>query len=488
MDGHRKADIKLDKLLVNPENYRFDPVADQQEAMLTMLRSQKDKILNLARDIAQRGLNPMERLVVKEIGSGKYIVLEGNRRIIALKLMANPGELSDGYPYKGVFEELHDKYKDTLPTAVECVIYRADQQDSADSWIQLKHTGENQGVGTVAWNSVQRQRFAARHAEQEPKTLQVLEFLKENGVDTTGVLATNLERLLTTPQVRQALGFDFVNKQLALLEPEADVIAKLKKVVERMSAKGFSVTDIYHAPDRLQWIQDVLGLQPAPATPSPAQTPTPSPVASNGNSASPTPQPTPAAAPSGSNGASQPSATGTGTSTAAPPQPVSPPAPPPPVAPSVYYTLVSPTRVLPATIPTKIVKIYKELQIVHVTGQRQAPHAVAALLRILIEITAQEYLIRKQGFGYDSGNHFRKRTDPTKTYDELRDKLNYIANNCGLPGNIAQVLRALLSRQLMTAELNQVMHNTIFTADAAAIKAIWQNFESVFDYLIGEMQ
>ncbi len=109
-------------------------------------------------------------------------------------------------------------------------------------------------------------------------------------------------------------------------------------------------------------------------------------------------------------------------------------------------------------------------------------------LRILIEITAQEYLIRKQGFWYDSGNHFRNRNDPTKTYDELRDKLNYIANNCGLPGNIAQVLRALLSRQLMTAELNQVMHNTIFTADAAAIKAIWQNFESVFDYLIGEMQ
>ena len=79
MDGC-KADIALDKLLVNAENYRFETVNDQQEAMLTMLRSQKDKILNLARDIARRGLSPVERLAVKEAGGDKYIILEGNRR------------------------------------------------------------------------------------------------------------------------------------------------------------------------------------------------------------------------------------------------------------------------------------------------------------------------------------------------------------------------------------------------------------------------
>jgi hypothetical protein len=145
--------------------------------------------------------------------------------------------------------------------------------------------------------------------------------------------------------------------------------------------------------------------------------------------------------------------------------------------------------VLPATIPPKIIKIYHELKTVHVAGTRQAvPHAVAALLRILVEITAQEYLEQKHGFWLDSGKRFRKRSDPRLTLDELRDKLNYIANNCGLPTNLAQVLKTLLGRQLMTAELNQVMHNTIFLADAAAIKGIWQNFENVFNYLIDEMK
>ncbi len=484
MDGHRKAYIKLDDLLVNPENYRFDPVENQQDAMLVLLQDQKDKILNLARDIAQRGLSPLERLSVKEAEGGKYIILEGNRRITALKLMSNPAELPDDYTYKGVFEELHERYKDMLPAVVECAVYAADEQDAADRWVLLKHTGENQGVGTVPWNSFQKQRFESRHKKKKSTALQVVDLLNENGVDASGVLATNLERLLTTPQVRHALGFDFINKQLTLLEPEAEVFQKLKKVVARMNAKGFSVSDIYHATDRLNWIQDVLGLQPAPVTPAPAPTPSPAPAASNGSAATPASQPAPGGTPSNGTAPSLSSTASAGTNTP-PPQPAPAPAP---AAPSVYYSLVNPTKVLPQTIPGKIRIIYKELQTVHVTGSRQAPHAVAALLRILIEITAQEYLMKKHDFWDDRGNHFRNRSDRTLTLDELRDKLNYIANNCGLPGNIAKVLRALLGRQLMTAELNEVMHNTIFTADAAAIKGIWQNFESVFDYLIGEMQ
>src|SRR6266704_5111270 len=245
MDGHRKADIKLDDLLVNPENYRFDPLENQRDAMLVMLRSQKDKVLNLARDIAQHGLSPMERLAVKEAEGDKYISLEGNRRLTVLKLMVNPDELSGDYPYRGVFEELHVRYGDTLPTTVECAVFGADEQEAADRWVNLKHTGENQGVGTVPWNSFQKRRFELRHKQEQSTTLQVTDLLKANGVDISGVLATNLERLLTTPQVRHALGFDFTNKQLTLLEPEADVVQKLKKVVARMQAEGFRVNDIY---------------------------------------------------------------------------------------------------------------------------------------------------------------------------------------------------------------------------------------------------
>jgi hypothetical protein len=109
-------------------------------------------------------------------------------------------------------------------------------------------------------------------------------------------------------------------------------------------------------------------------------------------------------------------------------------------------------------------------------------------LRILIEITAEEYLMMKQGFRFDGSGVFRNPTDQGKAYDRLDEKLKYIANNCSLPRNVANVLRVLVIDQLVATTLNQVMHNTIFRASGTAIKDLWLNYENVFDYLIGEMQ
>lgn len=480
MNSPQKLDIKLDKLLVNPDNYRFETVKDQPEAMLIMLSSQNNKIISLAKHIAQHGLNPTKRLVVKKVEGGKYVALEGNRRITVLKLMTNPYELPGDYPFKSIFEDLHARYKDGLPTAVECVVYPEDQQNIADRWVLLEHTGENQGVGTVRWNPVQKDRFESRHKQQElSRAVQVLEFLKLRGTGTSGIEATNLERLLGTRGVPQELGIDFPNKKLILTESEEDVLQKLTKVVKRMKAKDFGVGEIYKVGQRLEWIRNVLAPQLA-APKSSVATNTSRPASSNTGTNTTAPSPSP----SGATNRSQPAVPSDGSSTPMPPQPAPTPAP---TSPYSYQTLINPTKTLPATAPPKIAEIYKELQIVNIIGPRQAPHAVGALLRILVEITAQEYLLRTQGFTYDKDT-FRNPAEQGKSYSELIGKLNYIANRCSLPIHVAQVLKVLVTNQLVTTTLNQVMHSTIFTADATSIKGLWKNFEKVFDHLISEMQ
>jgi hypothetical protein len=495
MDRHQKIDIELDKLLVNPENYRFKSVTNQQEAMLTMLKSQDSKIMRLAKDIAAHGLNPTRRLLVKETADGKYVVLEGNRRITAIKLMNNPNEIPGDYRFKSIFEDLNAKYKDDLPTILECVVYPENQQGVADSWVLLEHTGENQGIGTVTWNSMQKQRFEAGHKQtQLSKALQVLELLEVKGINISGVEVTNLERLISTPAVRQELGIDFPKKKLLLTESEQDVLQKLKKVVQRMSAPTFVVSHIYRANQRLEWIKDVLAQQP-PTSNSPVSIPTSAPVSPASNGSGPASQGVLPFSSSSNNNTLQSAASNNDVSVSLvsqpPPSPsptAGPVLPPPPSNSNNYPTLVNPTKLLPTTAPAKIASVYKELQTVYLFGQRAAPHAVGALLRILVEIIAQEYLMKKHGFKYDSSNAFRNPSEQGKVYSELREKLNYIANKCNLPSPIAQSLRALVSNQLITTTLNQVMHNTIFVADAAMIKGLWTNFEKVFDHLVSEMQ
>lgn len=489
MSNHYNADIKLSDLLVNRENYRFHSVADEHEAMLIMLDSQQGKLTKLAESIAQQGLNPTKRIPVIKIDGGKYVVLEGNRRVTALKLMKNPDELSGEYRYKSVFQRLHATYKTSLPTTVECVVYPENERDTAEIWVGLEHTGENQGIGTVAWTTRQKERFDNRRHKKPSRAYQVLEFLDRKNVDTSDVKQTNLDRLLSTPAVIEQLGIEFSRGQMTLTDSEQQVVEKLKKVVERMGAGDFVVSQIYKSDQREQWIHDVLAPPPMLA-PQPSQKVTPLPASSNSTANTPAPSPAPTVTPSVSTNTSQATTlSGVTNTSASTPQPAPTP-PPSPINPSNYQTLVNPANPPPVTSSTKIVEIYKELQTVYLTGQRAAPHAVGALLRILIEITAQEYLLKTQGFQYDKNNssNFRNPDEQGKLYNDLIQKLNYIVNNCGLPGNITQALRVLTADQLITPTLNQLMHSSIFSADAAAIKGLWRNLEKVFDHLVNKIQ
>ncbi len=83
-------------LLLDLENPRFrHPVDSQKAALREHLAMERDKIVNLARDIATQGaVNPTELPVIME-EDGHLVVIEGNRRLAALKLLLTP-VLADG--------------------------------------------------------------------------------------------------------------------------------------------------------------------------------------------------------------------------------------------------------------------------------------------------------------------------------------------------------------------------------------------------------
>ena len=96
--------IGIEDLLINPKNPRFDPVQNQRQAIDTMVREMKDKIKNLANDIAKNGLNPTKFLCVVKHLQGKYRVLEGNRRLMAIKLINSPHEIKMMMIFKNSFK------------------------------------------------------------------------------------------------------------------------------------------------------------------------------------------------------------------------------------------------------------------------------------------------------------------------------------------------------------------------------------------------
>jgi len=239
-----KKPIPISKILVNTENPRFEPVNGQQAALDLMLEKAGKAVLNLAKDIAQHGLNPSKRLMVIEQKDGNFLPLEGNRRIVALKLLHNPDEATDKN-FANKFKEFKKEFGAQLPNEVECVVFP--DKESAFRWVNLEHTGRNKGVGVLSWDSTQRQRFIVQYAD-------------ENNLNHDKVDATTLDRLTGTPFVREQIGINFPDGLLDLAKSKGHVLKNLRKIFAAMSDKDFKVGDIYTSTKSKSWIKDVLGV------------------------------------------------------------------------------------------------------------------------------------------------------------------------------------------------------------------------------------
>ena len=240
-----------------------DTVSNQIEAIQTMIENQKNKLTNLAKDIIKHGLNPADLVVVKpyENRSKQYIVLEGNRRIVALKLLNNPQLIPD--KYKGLYNnfiKLSERFDANPIVEIPCIVFQDEKE--ANRWIRLKHTGENAGVGTVTWNAQQIARFEDKLEGNAPYALQMIEFLsKQDGYDEEfkkslkKVHSSSLKRLLDDPDVREVIGISVEQRRLVSDLPPNELMKPMTKIIKDLLHPNFKVKDIYYKDDRLNYIE-----------------------------------------------------------------------------------------------------------------------------------------------------------------------------------------------------------------------------------------
>lgn len=131
-----------------------------------------------------------------------------------------------------------------------------------------------------------------------------------------------------------------------------------------------------------------------------------------------------------------------------------------------YNTLIDPQLSLPNRTLKKINSVYGELQEINVSD---CPTAVSILVRILIEISAKRFL--------------QKKNDNTHLNSELVKKISHIKNNYVTDTDLKKTIE-LLQNDLLTKNLNQVAHNTIFQATESSIKDLWKNLQHFFEFLV----
>ncbi|HET6386468.1 MAG TPA: hypothetical protein VFJ58_24000 [Armatimonadota bacterium] len=255
--------VPIANLLLYGGNARLrDEQTTQQAALLALAEQQGNKLLSLARDIVDHGIDPSALpIVIPSTGPrNQYVVLEGNRRVAVLKGLETPSLIShvfDG-PGKRRFAQLAKDYSTSPLSELGCVVFTSEKD--AEHWIKLRHTGQNEGAGLVEWGSEEKDRYATRHGKRS-EAGQLLEFVANFGAlspEASGSrkgINTSLIRLLSTPDVRKALGIDLRSGVVHQLLTTEYVAKAASRVIEDLKTGRLKVGDIYTRDDRIKYAE-----------------------------------------------------------------------------------------------------------------------------------------------------------------------------------------------------------------------------------------
>lgn len=437
------AEIEVSRLRIDVRNPRIANQPDRQrDAYGRVAEAQSDRFIALCRHIARHGLGPQLFIVTPgdddaEEESTQFIVLDGNRRLTALKALETPdlltGRLSENEMRQ--LKAAKDGYEPLRE--VNCVVF--EDRDAANPWIEMLHAGDMGGAGLLAWTSQQKHRFRARGGTLAYH-LQVLDFVQEDGelsletskrIDDGNYPVSTLERLLVTPAVRQHLGIDFEDNEVLLMYPKREVLKGLNRVVDAIGSGEVKVGKLMRQDDRLRYVQGF------PAT----HLPDPSTRLSN-----------PVALEEAPSQPGRRSRSGGG---------------------ARRSNKLIPPDVTLSIQPRRSRQVYAELK--SKLNVDQAPNAAGALLRVFLEISLAEYVAR---------NKLQPKTSrPEPTLAEMGTAVfSHMEETRVMSKKELTAAREAVSQNSM-ARMNAVLHQPDFEVIPGELRSEWGRLQRFFERL-----
>ena len=212
----------VNRLRLDPENPRLATSVKrptQQELIADLL--EHEDVIGLVRDIARQGFFPNDLLVAIRDDS-KTIVVEGNRRLAALKLLLNPELAPPSY------QKRIRQYAAQSRTTIEKIqIVLAPNRNAAVPIIIARHKGE----AVKAWTTVMQARFVQGRIDEG---LSIDDVAEETG----------LERAEVVRQLRDAKLYDVIRSlplpaavEQTVSDPRQFPFTTLRRLIEYSSVQ-----------------------------------------------------------------------------------------------------------------------------------------------------------------------------------------------------------------------------------------------------------
>ncbi len=262
--------------------------------------------------------------------------------------------------------------------------------------------------------------------------------------DTKGMLAkiaiTNVERVLGTPEAREALGADIRGGQLVPLRSEPELLGRLALFVGQVARREVKVTNLDSKQQRVDYARGLAKL-PLPVAPQPTAKP-----------------------PALSEAGKRPS---------------------PRIA-RPDRTVLIPRTLKLSISPQRINRIFHELQALKI---EKFVNSSAVLLRVLIELSVHEYAVANKIAILKTPKQKSGRPPSRPKEFTLREKIKAVvevleksgADKAKLKG--VKVLANSKDQLLSVDSLNAMVHNQHYNPTASDLKATWDTLQPFMQIL-----
>lgn len=425
-------------LLADSSNPRIpEEGLGQREALRAIARNQHgEEILALAQDIvSQKSLDPSALpIVIRTDQADRFVVLEGNRRLTAIRALENP------VSFEGVFSEpvlqqmrkLSTQYQAAPVDKIQCCLMASAQE--AQHWIDLRHTGKNGGAGLVEWGPHEKARHISRTRGEVQTHTRLLDFLEDGGhltkVERTQVPNAAFERLVKSKAVREKIGFSIDRQGKLDFKDEASGVKGLLHIAHDLASGKTKTGDIYSKQQRIDYANRI----PVVAVPPPTRTA----------------QATVAAT------TSMPATTSTK---------------PPLLRLQKERDKLIPSDVRLRIAEPRIQRMGKELQGLELS---EYPNGIAVLFRVFLELSTDFYLVHTMHRTKDS---LRPLNLSTKLLDIVGhlESTNVLSRQDAAPVRAACAKKSFLAISVLT--MNEYIHNYLMIPTPTDLRAAWDGFE-----------
>lgn len=437
--------INITSLFLDSKNPRHIPIENQKEIIKHML--EKEKVKELAKDIAEKGMtNPLD-LIGIVVENGKKVVLEGNRRVCALKLLNNPTLAPK--KHQRYFEKLQQQMPEPIKTIT--VYHQFASRPDAMPWLSTLHTASS-NTSRKAWSPEQKTRFeqGVNGNPSNAAALTVLDFSLENNLispEQSQKVITTITRMLSSPEVREAFGIvTGVKERNMLINITKEEFATiLTQYFTDFDNPDHNIGSRSKKTDRLDYIKYLSQKGKIPSTRLAEPIALILGISSTANSPANT-------------SATQP------------------------VAPNKRIKKMRPGQIITYTLSIPVSKIQSiYLEIKDKLNVYTTPYATAALLRALIEQSCDYFLTQTKGIQFHEKGHTKQVNETSTLREKILGIAQYLEKNKFLEQKeLATLTNECADKKDGTGTLNllhSILHNYAHNINADQIISAHNNLK-----------